>query len=182
MRRLGTAVIILSLAGMAAGVVDAQSPSPAHPPAGVRVYAPEAGVGLTLPVGWSVSVDVRRADPPPGESMPADARWVVLIAWKGQDMVNGCRLFRYDGSGLPLAGFAARVLDPRTDVTMTPVSFDAGEAIRLELALDGPEAAQQYVFGSDDSFYVLACLGDGPLPHDDWLAIAESIEFLPPEE
>lgn len=175
-------MIILSLAGMAAGVVDAQSPSPAQPLAGVRVYAPEALVGLTLPVGWSVSVDYRRADPPLGESMPADARWAVLNAWDGQEVVNGCRVFRYEGSGLSLAEFAAGLLDPRTEVTMTPVCFDAGEAIRLELALDGPEAAQQYVFGSDDTFYVLACVSGGSPPGDVWLSIAESFEFLAAEE
>lgn len=177
MRRLGIALIIMSWAGVAAGVVDAQAPSPAQRPAGVRVYVPEAHVGLTLPVGWSVSVEYRRADPPLRESMPAETRWAVLIASEGQDAAGGCRLFRDEGSGLSLAEFAAGLLDPRTDVTITPASFDAGEAIRLDLALGEGHVAQQYVVQSDDAFYQLACVSRGAPLSDSWLSIAESIEF-----
>ena len=114
--------------------------------------------------------------------MPADARWVVLIAWEGEDLVNGCRLFRYEGSGLSLTEFAAGLLDPRTEVTMSPVSFDAGEAIRLDLGFGGPGVAQQYVFGSDDTFYQLACVSGGAPPDARWLSIAETFEFLPEED
>jgi hypothetical protein len=55
MRRLGTALInILSLTGMAAGVVDAQSPSPEPPPwFGGRVEMPEHGFAVTVPDGWA---------------------------------------------------------------------------------------------------------------------------------
>lgn len=180
MRRLGAALIIVSLAS-AAGVVDAQSPSPAQQHTGVRVYVPEAHVGLTLPVGWSVSIDYRRSDPPLGESMPAGTRWAVLTASEGQDLDSGCRLFRHEGSALSLADFAAGLLDPRTDVTITPVSFDAGEAIHLDLALGEGYVAQQYVVGSDEAFYQLACVSrEAPLG-DEWRLMAESIDFQPSE-
>jgi hypothetical protein len=177
MPRLGAALIVLTFVFASAGVVDAQSPPPAQQQPGVRVYVPEAHVGLTLPVDWSVSVDYRRADPPPGESMPADARWAVLSAWEGEDATDLCRLFRYEGSGLPLAGFAAELMDPRMDVTVTPVSLDAGEAVRLDLALGEGYLAQQYIVRSDDSFYQLACLADGEAVDDLWLSIAQSIDF-----
>ena len=60
--------------------------------------------------------------------------------------------------------------------------LDAGDAIRLDLDLGEGRVAQQYVIGSDDSFYQLACLAEREVVDDRWLAIAETFEFVPAEE
>jgi hypothetical protein len=161
--------------------VVAQAPSPAGPEAGVRLGVPEAKVALTIPAGWNVSVDYRPAEPPPGQSMPVDERWAVLAASDDSDTTNGCRLMRYPTGGLPLLEFASGLLMPEQP-TMTPMRLDAGDAIRLDLDLGEGYVAQQYVIGSDDSFYQLACLAEGEVVDGRWLSIAETFEFLPAEE
>jgi hypothetical protein len=142
---------------------------------------PEAKVALTIPAGWNVSVDYRAAAPPAGQSMPVDERWVVLAANDDSDTPSGCRLMRYPTGGLTLLEFASGLLELEQP-TLTPMRLDAGDAIRLDLDLGEGYVAQQYVIGSDDSFYQLACLTEGAVADDRWLSIAETIEFLPAAE
>jgi hypothetical protein len=182
-KRVGLLAGLLVLALGTEGV--ARSPSPTGPEAGVRLGVPEAKVALTIPAGWNVSVDYRPAAPPPGQSMPVDERWAVLVANDDSDRPSGCRLMRYPTGGLTLLDFASGLLEPE-HTTMTPMRLDAGDAIRLDLDLDldlgDGYVAQQYVIGSDDSFYQLACLTEGEVADDRWLSIAETFEFLPEEE
>ncbi len=138
---------------------------------------PAAGVALTFPAGWTVSVDVRRSDPPPGQPVPGGARWIVLTATGGSDALDGCRLFRYEASGLALAAFAEALLADQP-ATLTAIRVDAGEALRVDVDLGVAETARQYLFSSDDTFYQLACLGADRPPVDDWQALAETLEVL----
>ena len=178
-KRVGLLAGLLVLV-LGSGAV-AQSGSPTGLEAGVRLAVPEAGIALTIPAGWNVSVEYRPAEPPPGQSMPVDERWAVLAAAEDSDTLNGCRLMRYPMDGLTLYEFAEGLL-AREQPTITPVGLDAGEAIRLDLDLGDAYTAQQYVIRSDDSFYQLACLAQDELAVDRWLAIAETFEFLPDAE
>lgn len=181
MRRVGAALAITLSVGLCAGVAAAQPEAPVEPANGVRLYLAEAGIGLTIPDGWTVQVDHHRADPPPDQPMPAAERWFVLTASDGSAELDGCRLFRYESAGLTLAQFGSALMSGQPS-TVTPVQLDAGEALRIELELGGPDVAQQYVLRSGDTFYQLACLtGDGA-PDVRWQSIAESLEALPSEE
>ncbi len=177
-KRVGLVAGLLIVA-LGSGVV-AQSPAGAGLEAGVRLDVPEAGIALTIPAGWHVSVEYRPAEPPPGQSMPAHERWAVLAANEDSDALNGCRLMQYRAKGFTLEEFAAGLLVDEQS-TMTPVRLDAGEAMRLDLPLEGPITAQQYVIGSGDDFYQLACLAEGEMADDRWLSMADSLEFRPGE-
>lgn len=158
--------------------VAAQEPSPTGLEAGIRLDVPEANIGLKIPAGWSVSVDYRPSRPPAGQSMPVDARWAVLSVAQDSDALSFCRLLQYPTGGLTLLEFTSELL-AREQPTMTPVRLDAGEAIRLDLDLGEGYVAQQYVIGSGESFYQLACLAEGEVADDRWLSMAETFEFLP---
>ena len=170
------ALLVLALGSGAA----AQSPSPPGLDAGVRLYLPEARIALTIPAGWTVSVDHRPAQPPPAQSTPVDERWAVLSTSQGADTVDGCRLWRYPTGGLSLPAFASGLIAP-DQASAVPVRLEAGEALRLDLDLGVGHVGQQYLIESDDSFYQLACVADAEVVDAAWLAIAESVEFLPPE-
>ena len=112
--------------------------------------------------------------------MPVDERWAVLSATRDADTVNGCRLLRYPTCGLTLPAFASGLIAP-DQASAVPVPLEAGEALRLDLDVDAGHVAQQYLIRSDDNFYQLACVADGEVVDAAWLAIAESVELLPPE-
>lgn len=181
MSRLTAIAGVTCLLACLALPVVAQPAPPAYEATGVRVSVPQAHVALTIPLGWSVTVDHHPSDPPPGQSTPAEKRWSVLSTAAHSDELDGCRLLLYETSGSTLEEFATGLLGP-TASTITPVALDSGDAIRLDLDLGGPESAQQYLLGSGSRFYQLACVKDEEPPDPRWLAIAQSIELLPAQE
>ena len=180
MRQLGMALVVTLLVSGSPGVTAAQTAPPSRSENGVRVELADPGIGLTVPAGWTVAVDYRRADPPPGQPTPAAERWILLTMSDASTGLNGCRLFRYEVTGTGLEAFVAALMGDQGHIA-TLLRLDAGEAARIDLELGGTEVAQQYLIRSGDTFYQLACLKDEGLPDPRWLSIAESFEFLPGE-
>ena len=205
-KRAGALAGLLVLT-LGSGVV-AQSPSPEPPPwFGGRVEMPEHGFAVTLPehlVALDPGGDVDgqlRALQAPDEGLTEDvlagvrreltsARMdgVALTTLAFDSESSNCR-FRVLGDTVPLDEFVGLlhsvVLDDenRTDVEPpTPAVLPAGRARKLAVAYPG--SSERLVFYFVDGAGVrlwLACLGQEP-PADDWLSIAETIEFLPAEE
>jgi hypothetical protein len=180
MQLVGMALVVTLLLSASAVVAAAQSEPPIRSDEGVRVVLADLGIGLTVPSGWTVTVDHRRADPPPDQPTPAAERWIMLTMADGSAELDGCRLFRYEATGMDLEAFVVALMSEQRHVA-TPVRLDAGEATRLDLDLGGSAVAQQYVIRSGDTYYQTACLRDEGLPDPRWLSIVESFELLPEE-
>lgn len=187
MLRLARAIVATSLlVPIAAQVTVAESSSPDPGAALSRVDVPEAGISLAFPEGLSVNVVMEReeVDLPPeaAESGPVYV-WVVLSALAPDG--HGCQLGMYESYPLTLEEHAEWIGQQADDVGFagtvesTHVSLPAGDAIRIDL-----EDAEQgfygtaYLMESHAARYQLRCFDFAPA-EDDWLSVAETVEYLP---
>ena len=181
-KRVGLLAGLLVLT-LGSGAV-AQSPSPDSVGIGNRVEVPEMGYAATFPEGWVV------------ESQPSGQAHVVSPDGDTACLPTGELL---DG---PIDDPAA-VLDhvaaifpnfsddgPAPIIETSEIELPAGRAIRfvLDQALI-PDSVEEgyarfttyYILINDFGLLFFLCW-DPERPDDDWLSIAETIEFLPAEE
>lgn len=161
---------------------SAPSPSPARLTG--RVELADEGVALTLDPNWWAEPGpaYEGLDPPPTEA-------IVLQAYY-EHGPGTCDLWvdrRTDRSSESLIAYTEQLIrdyerDPDLTGTYEPVSLPAGPATRVWIreAAPNPVAHTEYVLQHDGVFYRLACSMFDPR-QDDWLSVAEGIEFLPEE-
>ena len=157
-----------------------------------RVEVPEGGFALELPADWFVQAG--------GFDNALEGALRHLAAEHDDD---ACYVWRWDatkgddGGWADLAEFADFFVNEyRADAQQldtTEVILPAGQAVRVgdgipvkdeDLAAFYPVTdVTRVAYLSTDGvgYYSLTCGGPYP-PDDDWLSIAESFEFLPPEE
>ena len=209
MRRPMIALLATCLLGATVSPVLAQSPAPFG--LGGRVEVPEAGYALTLPDGWAylrpaiedaeslaAIIEAELQDP------DLAARLVVLATEMRPDDImllgmapgyGNCFIRSTPSNGLALDGLVAADLpEPlaegdliRREPTVTYLALPAGAAARIDVSEDVGGApsdhveTSEYVITDGITQWRLTCSGLVQ-PDDDWLSIAETIEFLSPEE
>ena len=183
-----------------------QEPSPELPPWFVgRVAMPEYGFALTVPDGW-VAFDVMGDVDEQARKAAAvlDVDFAGAIAQDLREMQqagvpaavieastwSGCSvLVMPDSPGSPFdldmtVGQVQEAL--RRDETVThleqPVVVELPAGPALFIAVDYVDGTESAVYvGRHAGMFIVGCDG-WERPDDDWLAIAETIEFLPVEE
>lgn len=175
-------VLVVGMAVMLAGcslVEPEPSPSPSRYTG--RVELADEGVALSLDHNWW-------AEPGPSYEglVPPPTQEIVLRAYS-EDGPASCGLWvdrSTDLSSRSLIAYTEQLIsdyerDPELAGTYEPVSLPAGPATRVHIREPGPNpvAHTEYVLQHDGRFYRLACLMFDPR-QDDWLSVAEGIEFL----
>jgi hypothetical protein len=188
MRRLTIAFLISCLLGISAGsavVAQTPSPSPSLDAVPLRVEVPEAGFAATFPEGWVV------------ETIFGDSGVV------SPDASTRCLTFgeRFDERIDDPAAFLDKIAaiwpnfsddGPLPVIETSEIELPAGRAIRFiadftldpefdESDSDSARYLTTYILTDGLGFLTLACYAP-ERPDDDWLSIAETIEFLPIEE
>ncbi len=187
MRRLMITLLAACLLGASAGPAMAQSPSPSPLGVGERVEVPGVGFAATFPEGWIIEASG-------GQS------YVV-----SSDRSTRCGTFgeRFDepiddpaASLDELAAIYPVFSDdePMPIIDTSEIELPAGRAIRFiaDYSLD-PEFDPEFDGGKDATYVTTYIMVDSlrvlflgcyapERPDDDWLSIAETIEFLPIEE
>lgn len=176
-----TVVIAVMLAGCSL-VEPGPSPSPSRYTG--RVELADEGVALTLDPNWW-------AEPGPSYEalVPPPTQAIVLQAFS-EDGPASCDLWvdrRTDLASSSLIAYTEQLIrdyerDPELTGTYEPVSLPAGPATRVRIREPGPNpvAHTEYVLQHEGRVYRLGCLLFDPR-QDDWLSIAEGIEFLSEE-
>jgi uncharacterized cupredoxin-like copper-binding protein len=157
------------------GTVERRGPAPSPDPGqmpvrlqqGGRVEVPWAGLALTFPDSWTIAVE------PDPDGSPQSAPMVLRADDLGVTGA-GCSLSRSDGSDYDWAAAAAASDELLTIGGAGAVRFD--EVLPWRSA--GTFYSSTYVVVSRDATVVLGCSGREQRP-DHWLAIAETLEFLP---
>ena len=185
MRRPIGVVLAVCLLGLSAGpAVVAQSPSPDSVGVGKRVEVPEMGFAATFPEGWIV------------ESQPSGEAHVVSPDGSTECLPTGERVDEpIDDPAAALDQVAVIFPNfsddgPAPIIETSEIELPAGRAIRfvLDQALI-PNSVEEgyaryttyYILINDFGLLFFLCW-DPERPDDDWLSIAETIEFLPAEE
>ena len=99
---------------------------------------------------------------------------------------GSCEVTLHDGSSWSsIDDWAGQVLETLQDygpVDSTAVLLAAGDAIRIDLEVPEEEFSNAtYMLSDGTTFYSLGCTASNP-PEDRWLSIAETFEFLAPDE
>lgn len=181
-----SAVLIVTIVVMLAGCSRVEpDPSPSPSRYTGRVELADEGVALTLDPNWW-------AEPAPSYEglIPPPTHEIVLQAFY-EDGPGWCDLWvdrSPDQSSGSLIAYTEQLIrdyerDPDITGSSEPLSLPAGPATRVWIkeGTVNPEAHTEYVLQHDGVFYRLACLLNDPR-HDDWLSVAEGIEFLSEEE
>ena len=201
--RVGLLAVLLVLA-LGSGAL-AQSPSPEPPPwFEGRVEMPEHGFAITVPDGM-VAIDPRGDEEAQWRiAEEAASGWLIppsdgpvlqdLYLAAGPGAAPQTR--QYCGISMSAVGNLDQALGAGEDLMSRAVAgeevpIDVRDARMLEVSAgaavvwyhgDSWHRATYFVV-RDDRTIVFDCWTEGPgLPDDDWLSIAETIEFLPAEE
>lgn len=194
MRRIATACLVAGLlptAGMPVAAQDEDLRMGDDPAYFERIEVPEAGVAVSFPADWAVTVEMEYGQREPGD--PYSGYWSVV---RGSDDASdsSCSLDweLYPGpSMLEVAGYGEELLESGDldDESLDLPSYDvsalelpAGAAVRM--LADEPFSGDHFATYEIDhggTRYVLLCFAETP-PPDEWLDIAETIELLPAEE
>ncbi|MEA2026469.1 MAG: hypothetical protein U9O18_07240, partial [Chloroflexota bacterium] len=162
-----------------------------------RVDVPEAGITVTFPVDWTVDI-VNESSSIPAVSDGTNTTletWRVLDASAPDGRSERCGVDRYGTDELTADGFVGRfqswIEDAWGDsVEVSTVNLPSGDSVRVQVVVKTSDAStfspvahhmDFYLFDGGDGAFVLSCYGEDP-PDDDWLSIAETLEFLPAEE
>ncbi len=184
MRRLVIMLLATCLLGISAGpAVVAQSPSPDSVGFGKRVEEPEMGFAATFPEGWVVETTFGEA-----RVVSPDGSTVCLPTGHRVDEPIDDPAAALDQIAAMFPVFADD--GPMPIIDTSEFELPAGRAIRFiaDYALDdglveGYDAryATTYILTDGRVLLFLGCWAP-ERPDDDWLSIAETIEFLPAEE
>ena len=208
MRRSVVALLATGLLGAATSALLAQSPAPFG--LGGRVEVSGAGYALTLPDGWAYLRPTTDDDGTLAVFIEAELedqdlamRLVVLAAEMRPDDITllgmgegrgNCFARSTPSGGLTLESLVAADLPmplaegdfARSEPTVTYLTLPAGAAARIDISEQTGTApsehveTSEYVMTDGITQYRLRCSGL-ERPDDDWLAIVETFEFLPPE-
>lgn len=183
MRRTMMVTAAAGLLGIAAGPAAlAQSPSPGYDAAPLRVAVPEEGFAATFPADWVMEAVG-------GESFAVSSdrstRCLTTGEWFDEPIADPAAAldrvaaiypdFSDDGA-LPVvetaevdlpSGRAVRFI---IDLSLHP-EYDASDA-------EGARYLTTYILADDLRFLFLSCWAP-ERPGDDWLSLAETLEFLP---
>ena len=206
-RRLFIVVVAVLVAIVAWGIlaavttptVAAQSPSTEMPPGfDGRVEMPDAGYAVTFPDDWAVEIVEEGSEPSilvlahPEEFGPDVDLERLLVATapnpQEREGFSLCTLVRYAPIDLTADEFLHEIFGQSDDIVIERLHDRLSRALvnpflSSRIMVDTPEAiyVDHYAIGADNAVAVLMCYGVAS-HRDDWLSIAESIEFLPAEE
>lgn len=154
-----------------------------------RIEVPEAGVALSFPPDWNVTVEMAYGQYRPGD--PYSGYWDVLSGSDDEadhrcnldwEMYPGPSMLELTGLGEELDELGAE-LDAGTSLLsladVSEVEIPAGTAVRM--VMDSPVSDDQmvtYSIDPDGTRLSLTCFGER-LPADEWLGIFETLELLP---
>jgi hypothetical protein len=184
MRRSTIAFLVAFLLTIGAGsVVVAQSPSSSPTAPEPRAEINGVGFGVTFPEGWLVETRG-------GESQAVSADGSALCqpnAERSDEPIDDPAAF-LDKVAAMVPNFSDG--EPMPVIETSEIELPAGRAVRFiaDYALDddlveGYDAryATTYILTDSHTLLFLGCWAP-ERPDDDWLSIAESIEFLPEEQ
>ncbi len=142
---------------------------------GVRYEFPEIGLAIEFSGDWY--------------TLESEAGWGTFLEARSLSdpeycyvQANEVRQEDVSAAGAAEALVAGYEREGYAGVRATPVRLPVGEAWRVD-AEAGPGPLTVYVTQSDQLLVALHCTAVGSeRPDDDWLSIAETIEFLPTEE
>ena len=184
MRRARSIAVTAGVLGLAlASAATAQSPLGTPLPADQRFEFPEYGIAVSLP--YSYINKGQWASP----SLPI---FEMVIAAAPLEGPGECVIETFDFTGVE-PGKMAETLGvvagyPEFEIAERLGGLDAlpaGDYVRMSAAYapgGEPGASVAYVFPTADGYSWLWCSTTDAPPADDWLSIAESVEFLPEEE
>ena len=144
-----------------------------------RVEVPEAGIAVSYPPDWDVSVEMEYGQSQPGD--PYTGRWYVV---RGSHEDDSCSVYWELYPGASTAELAAE--DDGEWVTAI-----GGELVEVELpigaaaylvrpSITGDDYTTSYEIDADGMRWELVCFSEERAA-DDWLGIAETLEWLPAE-
>ena len=182
------AVLIVTVVVMLAGcslVQPGSGPSPSPARYTGRVELADEGVALTLPWEWS-------AEPGPSyEGLAPPPNQEIVLHTLYENGPGRCDLWidrKTDRSSNSLIAYTEQLIrdyerDPVITGTYEALTLPAGPATRVRIVEGAvnPVPHTEYLLQHDGVVYRLACTVFDPR-QDDWLSIAEGIEFLPAEE
>ncbi len=146
---------------------------------GQRIEVPAAGIAVTYPPDWDVSVEMRYDHTRPGD--PYTGQWWVTYGSSGDD---SCSVHWYLYPGPSMMEMAAGSVGVLTDLLggePEEVELPIGVATRLvHPSVTGDDYTTTYEVDRDGMRWDLTCYSE-ELVADDWLGIAETLEWLPAE-
>ncbi len=182
MRRARSIAVTAGVLGLAlASAATAQSPLGTPLPADQRFEFPEYGIAVSLPYSYINDW----ASP----SLPI---FEMVIAAAPLEGPGECAIETFDFTGVE-PGKMAETLGvvagyPEFEIAERLGGVDAlpaGDYVRMSAAYapgGQPGASVAYVFPTPVGYSWLWCSTTDAPPADDWLSIAESVEFLPEQE
>jgi hypothetical protein len=207
MRRLTVALLTIGLACASSGPATAQSPAASPVPTGQRVEMPWEGFALTFPEGWIVldpaaddfqealaSAGVTLAEMgtgivagahPPGRDGESPVAWCGVDTFTMPQIRFGVTWEDVSWEDVSLEDTLASLFlmsgdSDMSHVEVTYLDLPAGRAARLDGVAERADGSA-YILKDGGTLAWLACAGIDR-PADDWLSIAETLEFLPAEE
>ena len=200
----GVVIALLIVATRSAQATDGADAAMDQPTAvspassGQRVEMPWAGVAVTFPKDWHVIVTPEelprtRAGRLMGPTIPIFPVLAVGIDPEYRQRQEQCDLVTFDliprWQPLPLTTYdiafsLAELLLPEGGFGTEQISLPRGDATHLgqQTRRSGSEVFHSvFVFARDPGYVWLWCTSLDESPADDWLSIAQTIEFLPEE-
>lgn len=191
------AVVALSATNAVPAVAEPLEPVPTA--MGQRIEMPWADVAVRYPVDWEVLVTPEalprtRAGRMQGPAIPIFPVLARGIAPEYEQRQEHCDLVPFDltprWQPLPLttydvASSLASLLLPGDSFGASEIDVPAGHASHLiqRTGYQGRDVFYSvFVIARDSGYVWLWCTSLDEAPDDDWLSIAETIEFLPEEE
>ena len=200
----GIATALILMATTSAGATDdtivvTASPDPLPPSwnDGQRVEVPDPGLAMTFPERWVIELLEGGSGPDfiiltQPERFGPEVELQRILAAKGpgheRDTSTFCTLVRYAPIDLTADEFLGEVFS-QSDSWVIESLREGLSRVLVDPWFTGhiltriPDAVyvDHYAIGTDSAVAVLMCYGVAS-HRDDWLAIAESFEFLPTEE
>jgi hypothetical protein len=210
-KRLSVSLVAASLLSLSVGVASfAQEPGEPAIGIGGRVEVPDMGYALTAPDGWvsihpsgddadAIIEALNEIDPDLAattESALAGGVSFSFLSFGGFDAETGfrenCNVIDYATEGLPLevmleadvASFGDMGDQLASGPEVMILELPAGQIPRLSYGLQYPDletAHAAYYFSDGLTNHLLTCTSL-ERPEDDWLSVAETFEFLAPQE
>ena len=145
-----------------------------------RVEVPEAGIAVSYPPDWDVSVEMEYGQTQPGD--PYTGRWYVV---RGSHEDDSCSVYwdLYPGASTAELGAS----DYGEWVTALGGEFGEAElpigtaTYLVHPSMIGDDYATSYEIDADGMRWELVCYSEERAA-DDWLDIAETLEWLPAED
>ena len=193
MRRPTATLLVIGLVCAGGGAAQAQEPSPSAEPVGQRVELPGYGFAVSFPSDWTVLEGPEAWPTTTGRrvytsAIPIFRQLLVADSPVRTGIIEQCEVqsFAYpDLTPIDIAYSLSQTLCLGMSYP-SDISLPAGDAARLDCDRGGggdPRLYQSwYVLAADSGYVWLWCRGPDDASENRWLAIAESLEFLPAEE